>query len=184
MSHVHQEIPPFGCLAEFESPERLIWAAKQAREAGYKKIDAYSPFPVHGLAEVVGYRDVRVGWIVFLFGVAGLTSGILLEWWVSVYAYPHNVGGRPLFSWPSFIPVAYECTILFASFSAAIGMLALNGLPRPHHPVFDAKNFDRASQDAFFLCIEATDPKYDSEETAGFLEGLGPNSVSEVKDIK
>jgi hypothetical protein len=172
---------PYGLIAEFVEPEAVLAAASRAREAGYRRIEAYSPFPVHGLADAIGPEDHRVKWIIFFGGVLGACSGYALQYWVSAIAYPHNVGGKPLHSWPAFIPITFECMVLFASFAAVLGMLALNGLPRPYHSVFNAKNFDRASRDRFFLCIEADDPLYDPDETRRFLMGLRPVEVSEVE---
>ena len=174
------KLPTFGMIAEFSDPDDLLAATTRAYDAGYRKMDAYSPFPVHGLAEALGHRDNRVPITIFIGGLCGLVGGFGMEWWVSKVAYPHNIGGRPLFSWPSFIPPAYECTILLAAFGAVFGMLAMNGLPRPHHPIFNAENFERASQDKFFLCIEADDPQFDINSTSDFLKSLSPDNVSEV----
>lgn len=171
---------PYGLLASFETPEDLIRAAQRTQDAGYKKFEAYTPFPVHGLAEAVGFKDARVQWIIFICGVIGAITGFALQWYVSVVAYPLNVGGRPAVSWPHFVPVTFECTVLFAAFGAVFGMFGLNGLPRPHHPVFAGPGFERASQDGFFLCIEASDDGFDLDETRRFLEGLRASSVGEV----
>jgi hypothetical protein len=141
-------------------------------------MDAFTPFPVHGLPEAIGFRDSKVPWIIFVMGILGGFGGMALQWWVSVKAYPLNVGGKPLFSWPAFIPPAFETTILFAAFGAVFGMIALNRLPQPHHPVFDAPNFDRASQDRFFLLIEAKDPLYASDEIRTTLEDTGALNVT------
>jgi hypothetical protein len=170
----------YGVIAEFEHAEDLLAATKRAYSEGFRKMDAYSPFPVHGLADALGPEDHRIKWIIFFGGIAGACAGVGLEYWVSAIAYPHNVGGKPYWSWPLFVPVAYECLILFASIGAVFGMLALNGLPRPHHPIFGAKRFELASQDRFFLCIEATDPKFDAKEVAQFLQSTGASDVSEV----
>lgn len=175
-------IPLHGIIAEYETPEQLIHAAERAREAGYTRIDAYSPFPVHGLAEAIGFEDHKVPWMTFLAGVIGAIAGFSLQYYISVVDYPLNVGGRPLLSWPSFIPVTFETTVLFAAFGAFVGMLALNGLPQPYHPVFNAPRFERASQDRFFLCIEATDPLFDRTAVRHFLEATGARMVSEVED--
>lgn len=172
----------YGMLAEFDNSDDLMWAARRAVDEGYRHLDAYSPYPVHGLNEIIGFQDARIGWIVFLGGLVGAISGFLLQVWVNLYAYPMNVGGRPMFSWPSFIPVTFECTILFAAGGAVVGMFLLNGLPAPYHPVFSAKNFDRVMDDRFFLAIEASDPHYDSEKTREFLESLRPQSISEVEE--
>ncbi len=170
----------YGLIAEFETAGQLLRAARQAREAGYRKMDAYSPFPIEGLSEEVGFHHTRLPAIVLISGIVGGLSGFGMQYWISKIDYPINVGGRPLNSWPSFIPVTFELTILFAALSAVIGMIALNGLPMPYHPVFGAPRFARASTDRFFLAIEATDDKFDRRETRAFLESLGPMAVSEV----
>jgi hypothetical protein len=175
------ESPVYGLVAEFSDTETIITAANNAREAGYTKMDAYSPFPVHGLAEAIGFNDIAVPWIIFIAGVLGAIGGFALEIYCLAIDYPMNVGGRPLVSWPSFIPVAYETTILCASFGAFLGMLGMNGLPRPHHSIFNAPRFELATQDKFFLCIEANDPMFDIERTEQFLESLGPDAVSIVE---
>jgi hypothetical protein len=179
-AHAPESKGPYGLIAEFDDPDAILAAARKAREAGYVNFEAYSPFPVHGLADAVAPEDHRVKWIIFGGGALGAISGYGLQFWVSAVAYPHNAGGKPLHSWPAFIPVTFECMVLFASFAAVLGMLALNGLPRPHHPVFEGKNFDRASRDKFFLCIESEDPNYDPSETRKFLQSLGAAEVSEV----
>jgi hypothetical protein len=171
----------YGLMAEFDDPDVILDAATKARDAGYKRMEAYSPFPVHGLHEAVGFRDNRMPWIIFFAGLAGAAAGYALQYYVSVVAYPMNVGGRPHHSWPSFIPITFETTVLFAAFGAVIGMLALNGLPLPYHPVFNAPGFERASQDRFFLCIEAADPKFDAKGTEQFLASLNPIQVSAVE---
>lgn len=175
------ESPIYGLVAEFSDPESLLQAAERTRDAGYRRIDAYSPFPVHGLAEAIGFKDNWLPWVIFLAGVTGTIAGFALQIYALAIDYPHNVGGRPLISWPAFIPVSFETTILLASFGAVIGMLGLNGLPRPHHPIFNTPRFELASQDRFFLCIEATDPLFDIERTEQFLESLGPDAVSIVE---
>jgi hypothetical protein len=170
----------YGLLAEFETPDQLSAAAAAARDAGYRRMEAYTPFPVHGMTEALGFRPSRLASLVLAGGVVGALAGFALQYWVSVVAYPHNVGGRPLNSWPSFIPVTFEMTILLASLTAVLGMLALNGLPRPHHPLFGTKSFQHASRDRFFLCIEAADPRFDRDGTRRFLESLGPHGIEEV----
>jgi hypothetical protein len=169
--------PYFGLLAEFDSAQALLDAAHKVRHAGYTQTDAYSPMPIHGLAEALGMRDRRISKFVLAGGITGALAGYGLEYWTQVMAYPMNVGGRPYHSWVNFIPPAFETTILFAAFTAGITMIALNGLPQPYHPVFNAKRFERASQDAFFLSIEATDPKFSEDETLRFLVGLNPKEV-------
>ncbi len=172
--------PIYGLMAEFDSPTDVVKAARLTHEAGYKKIDAYSPFPIEELAEAIGFHRNNVALIVLIGGLCGCATGYLLQWWVSVVAYPINVGGRPLHSWPSFMVVTFELTILFSVLSAVFGMLALNGLPMPYHPVFNVPRFERATQDKFFLVVFSSDPQYDSTRTRQFLEGLGSTSVSEV----
>ncbi len=180
MSYAGYKESVYGVLGEFHDEHHLLEAAKKVREAGFTKVDAYTPLPVHGLADVLGPEDHRIKWLIFLSGAAGVAVGLGLQYWVSVVAYPHNVGGKPLWSWPAFVPVTFECMVLFASFGAVLGMLGLNGLPKPYHPVFNTPNFDRASRDLFFLAIEAEDPKYDSAEARRILESAGASNVSEV----
>jgi len=170
----------YGLLAEFESPERLREAAAAAHQAGYRRIDAFTPVPIEGLSEALGQIPTRLPLVTFLGGLIGGISGYALEYYAAVIAYPVNVGGRPLHSWPAFIPVTFEMTVLGAALSAVLGMLALNGLPRPHHPLFNVPQFLLASRDRFFLCIEARDPAFQFDATRQFLEGLHPRSVLEV----
>jgi hypothetical protein len=174
------QAPVYGLLAEFYDANALVDAVARVREAGYRRIDAYTPFPIEGLAELLGFHERKLPLLVLLGGLAGCAAGYGLQYWVSVVAYPLNIGGRPLHSWPAFIPVTFETTILVAAFTAVLGMLALNGLPMPYHPVFNVPRFALASRDRFFLLIEATDPRFDREETRRFLEGLGPREVSDV----
>jgi hypothetical protein len=173
----------YGLVAQFDDTEDILVAAQKALDAGYsgKHMDAFTPFPVHGLPDAIGFEEHKIPWIIFLSGLAGCAAGIGLQWYVSAIDYPMNVGGRPYFSWPTFIPVTFECTILLASFGAVFGMLGLNGFPQPYHSIFNTPNFDRATQDKFFLAIEATDPKFDLEETKAFLESAGAEVVSEVE---
>jgi hypothetical protein len=171
-----------GLMAEFDSAQELYDAAVRAREAGYTRVDAYSPFPIHGLDEAIGFNERLIPKFVFVAGAIGASLGFGFQYWVSVIDYPLNIGGRPLFSWVSFIPVSYELTILFGAFTAAISMFALNGLPRHHHPVFNVPSFDRATQDRFFFAIEASDPQFDLEQTRAFLMGLHPREVVEVEE--
>jgi len=170
----------YGMIAEFTGPDPLVEATKSAFAAGYRRLDAYTPFPVHGLAESMGRRGIRIPLIVLAGGILGGLTGFLLQTYGAVFSYPLNVGGRPYFSWPMFIPITFELTILGAVFAAVFGMLALNGLPQPHHPIFNAPNFEMASRSHFFLCIEAADPRYDNTRTRQFLESLGPKLVAEV----
>jgi len=170
----------YALVAEFADSDTLLAAAHRVRETGYTRTDAFSPVPVHGLAEALGARRTILPWIVFLGGLLGCIGGFYLQYWVSVLEYPVNVGGRPMNSWPSFIPITFECTILGAGLSTIIGMLALNGLPRPYHPVFNTPGFERASDDGFFLCVESEDPQFDLVGTRAFLEGAGATQVSAV----
>lgn len=174
-------LPLYGLMAEFDSPADLLEAAGRAYEEGYRRMDAYTPFPVHGLAEALGFRRTRLPLLVFFGGIAGCVGGYGLQYWISAIDYPLNIGGRPLNSWPAFIPVTFELTILVAALAAVLGMLALNGLPMPYHPVFNVPEFELASRNRFFLCIESTDPKFDRGETKHFLEGLKPHAVFEVE---
>jgi hypothetical protein len=172
--------PVYGLLAEFEDPNELLLAVRWARQAGYQKMDAYTPFPVEGLAEALGFRRTRVPLLILVGGVTGCVGGFFMQYWCAAISYPVNVGGRPLNSWPAFIPVTFELTVLCAALAAVVGMLALNRLPMPYHPVFSVPRFALASRDRFFLCIEAIDPKFDREATRQFLADLQPREVSEV----
>lgn len=171
----------YGLLAEFEHAEDLITAARKTREAGYHKFEAYTPFPVHGLDKAVGFRRTRLPLIVLTGGLIGAIGGFIMQYYASVISYPINVGGRPLNSWPSFIIVCFELTILCSALSAVLGMLFLNGLPMPYHPVFNVPGFQLASRDKFFLCIESADPRFDAQETRRFLHSLSPREVSDVE---
>jgi hypothetical protein len=172
----------YGLLAEFDDPASLVAAAERAHHEGFRCLDAYSPFPIEELHEALGSHHTRLPLIVLLGGIFGCVSGYGLEYWVSVFAYPINVGGKPFHSWPAFIPVTFECTILGAALAAVLGMLALNGLPQPYHPVFNVPRFALASRNRFFLCIESKDPKFDIESTRQFLETLNPREVTTVAD--
>lgn len=171
----------YGVVAEFDTPEAVIDAANQAREAGYKKMDAYTPFPVNGLDEALGMTNTRLGWLVLLGGITGGTLAFAMQYYANVIFYPLNIGGKPLNSWPNFIVITFECTILFAAFTAGLFMLARNGLPQPYHSIFNTPNFETATRDHFFLCIEATDEKFDPEEISDFLRELSPLRVSKVE---
>ncbi len=176
------ERPPiYGLMAEFDTPHDLVTAARKAYQAGYRRMDGYSPFPIEELADALGFHYNRLPWLVLAGGIAGACAGYGLAYWTSVVDYPLNVGGRPFHSWPAFIPVTFETTVLFAALTAVLGMLALNRLPMPHHPVFNVPRFALASRDQFFLCIEAEDPNFDLEKTRAFLESLGPLAVTEVE---
>ena len=170
----------YGLLAEFAQPEDLLAAATAARAAGYRRMDAYTPFPVHGLSEAIGFHHTRLPVIVLIGGIVGACLGFGMQYWYENHHYLMNVGGRPHNSWPSFIVITVETTILCAAISAVLGMLALNGLPQPYHPLFNVPSFDLASRSHFFLCIEERDPKFDIDATREFLEGLGPNAIAVV----
>jgi hypothetical protein len=171
----------YGLVAEFESPTALVRAANKAREAGFRKMDAYSPIPIEELHHALGLPDTKLPWIVLGGGLTGAVAGYGLQYWVSAITYPINVGGRPFHSWPAFIVPTFETTILFAAGAAVLGMILLNGLPMPYHPIFNAPRFAMASRDRFFLCIESKDPKFDQTTTRRFLESLGPREVSDVE---
>ena len=172
----------YGVMAEFDDPTHLVRAAASAREAGYRRMDAYSPFPIEELTEALGAEHTRLPLIVLIGGIFGCLGGYALEYWTQVIAYPLNIGGKPFHSWPAFVPVTFECTILVAALSAVLGMLALNGLPQPYHPVFNVPRFALASRNRFFLCVESRDPNFDLERTRRFLETLNPREVSTVAD--
>ncbi len=173
----------YGLMAEFDTPDQLVKAAGRFRADGYRYVNAYTPFPVEGLAEAVGFRRSSVPLLTLIGGLFGGIGGFYMQYWMSAVSYPVNIGGRPLNSWPAFIPVTFELTILGAALFAVLGMLALNKLPMPHHPVFNVARFARASKDRFFLCIEARDPKFDRAQTAQFLESLEAHDVTEVEDV-
>jgi hypothetical protein len=170
----------YGLMAEFAEKEALLIAAQRAHERGYRRMDAYAPFPVDGLAEALGHRRTMIPLIVLIGALIGAVGGYFMIWYSLTIDYPLNVGGRPLHSWPYFIPVTFELAVLMGSLSAFFGAIALNRLPRPHHPVFNVPEFTRASTDRFFLCIETRDPQFDSARTADFLKTLKPLSVVEV----
>jgi hypothetical protein len=172
--------PLYGLMAEFETADALLEAARKAREAGYRRLDAYTPFPVEGLADALGFHTTRVPLIVLIGGLIGCFGGFFLQYYPNVIGYPLNIGGKPYDSWPSFIPITFELTILCAALSAVFGMLALNGFPTPYHPVFNVPRFGLASQNRFFLMLEARDPKFDAEKTRQFLTELKAFEVSEV----
>ena len=180
MAHLSPRPTTYGLMAEFDTPTALVAAANAARAEGYTRMDAYSPIPIEELHHAIGFHHTKLPLIVLLGGLAGGLAGYGLQYWSSVIEYPLNIGGRPFHSWPSFIPVTFELTILGAALAAVFGMLALNGLPMPYHPVFNAPRFALASRNRFFLCIETRDPKFDRDGTHRFLEGLDPRGVSEV----
>jgi hypothetical protein len=170
----------YGVIAEFNSAQALLDASNAAYDAGYRSLDAYSPFPIHGLSEAIGFHHTKLSSIVLGGGILGGAGGFFMCWYANVISYPLNIGGKPLNSWPAFIPITFECTILLAAFAAVFGMLGLNGLPMPYHPVFNVKRFDQASRDKFFLVIQARDPKFDLDRVWDFLETLQPREVIDV----
>lgn len=172
--------PIYGVLAEFDSPTALVSAARAAHEKGYRKLDAYSPFPIEELSEALHLHHNKLPLIVLIGGILGGLGGYLLQYYVTVVEYPLNIAGRPLHSWPAYVVITFEMTILIASISAVLGLLALCGLPMPYHPTFNVPRFVQASRNRFFLCIEATDPLFDHARTCEFLETLEPREVSEV----
>lgn len=173
--------PTYGLMAEFDNPTEVVQAAERAYSEGYRRIDAFSPYPIEALSEAVGVHTTKMPLIVLIGGILGCLAGYLMQYYIHVIDYPLNVGGKPLHSWPAFVPVTFELTILGAAFGAVFGMLALNGLPEPYHPVFNTPNFALASRDRFFLLVEAVDPKFDPEQTRAFLRSLGPREVTDVQ---
>ena len=173
--------PLYGLLAEFNNPEDLLGAARRAREEGYTRLDAFTPFPVEDLADAIGFHKTRVPLITLIGGLIGCSGGFFLQYYPNVIGYPLNLGGRPYYSWPAFIPVTFELTILCAALATVFGMLALNGLPTPYHPVFNVPNFALATRNRFFLCIKARDPKFDREKTREFLAGLKARGVFDIE---
>ena len=174
--------PLYGLMAEFPDATSLVEAAKRTHAEGYRKVDAFTPFPMHELFDALEIDDRRLQKAVLGAGITGAFAGFGLCYWTQVIAYPLNIGGRPFNSWPSFIPVTFEVTILFAAFTTVLAMILMNGLPMPYHPVFNVKRFrERASQDGLFLAIEADDPKFDREKTRSFLQGLGAREVNEIE---
>lgn len=172
--------PVYGLMAEFETPNALVKAARAAREQGYRKLDAYTPFPIEELTDALHLHHNRLPLLVLLGGLTGGSLGYLLQYYVTVFQYPINVAGRPLHSWPEYFVITFECTILLAGLTTVLGLLGLCGLPMPYHPVFNAKRFALASRDRFFLCIESDDPLFESRKTVQFLESLEAKEVSEV----
>jgi hypothetical protein len=173
--------PIYGLLAEFETPEAVLHAAESARKEGYRRIDAFTPMPVEGLADACGFHHTILPVIVFFGGLCGCLGGFFLQYYPNVIGFPLNVGGKPHNSWPAFIPITFEMTVLGAAIAAVFGMLAMNGLPTPYHPVFNVPRFALATRDRFFLCIKARDRKFDLTRTKIFLEGLNPHGVYEIE---
>ena len=180
MSHATTAPALYGLMAEFETPTQLVNACKAAYAEGYRDIDAYSPFPIEEAGEAIGFHKTAVPLVTLVGGVLGGLSGFALQYWINVIAYPLNIGGKPYNSWPAFIVPTFEMTILFAGITGMFGMFALNGLPQPYHPVFNVDQFSQVTRDRFFLCVEATDPKFDLTGTHQFMERLKPLSISEV----
>jgi hypothetical protein len=182
-THAPAEKPPpkvYGLLAEFETGEAMSAATRKATEAGYTRLDAYSPYPVGDAADALNFPKSEMGPVMFLGGLTGACTGFFMQYYLNAYGYSLNVGGRPYLSWPSFIPITFEMMVLTTALTGLFGLLALCGLPRYNHPLFNSKTFDRATRDRFFVCIEAIDPKYDAAATRAFLNDLHPLSVEEV----
>jgi len=181
--HPRRSVSPslYGVMAEFDNPSDLVAAARRTYEAGYRRINGYSPYPIEELWEAIGFHRTGLPVIVLIGGIIGALGGFLMQYYLSVYDYPLNVGGKPFNSWPAFIPITFECTILCAAFAAVFGMLALNKLPQPYHPVFNAPNFALATRDHFFLVIEANDPRYNHDEVLNFMKSLEPKEVTDVE---
>jgi hypothetical protein len=171
----------YGIAAEFSTVEGIMAAAEKAKKAGYKRMESYTPFAIEGLDEAVGHQPTRLGWVVFWMGITGFATGFFMQWYANTVFYPLNIGGKPLNSWPNWVVITFECTIIFSAFTAGLFMLGRNGLPRPYHSIFNTPGFERASRDRFFLCIEASDEKFDLEKTRKFMESLGAERVSEVE---
>jgi hypothetical protein len=171
----------YGALAEFETPATLFHACEQVRDAGFGKWDAHTPFPVHGLDGAMGMKRSRLPWLVLACGLTGTVTAFSLQTWVHYIEYPLVISGKPLFALPAYVPIIFELSVLFAAFASVFGMLAFNGLPRLEHPLFGSRRFDRASDDRFFISIEAADPKFDAEKTVEFLRGLGATHVELVE---
>jgi hypothetical protein len=180
MSAKPEQPAVYGLMAEFDEPGQLIEATQRAYDRGYRMMEAYSPFPVDGLADALGFYHTKLPAVVLIGGIAGGIGGFFMQWFSAVVHYPINVGGRPFNSWPAFIPITFEMTILGAAFSAVFGMLAFNGLPRPHHPVFAVPGFALASRNRFFLCLQARDPLFAVETARMFLEEHHPKTISVV----
>ena len=171
----------YGVMAQFDSPSALVAAARETYTAGYRRINGYSPFPIEELSEAIGFKRTSLPLIVLIGGIIGALGGFFMQYWMEVIDYPIIVGGKPFNSWPAFIPITFECTVLAAAFAAVLGMLALNKLPQPYHPVFNAPNFALATRDSFFLVIESKDPKFDHDEVMQFLKSIEAREVVDVE---
>jgi hypothetical protein len=179
--HRRHEPPLYGIMAEFEGPNELVSAAKKTYAAGYRRINGYSPYPIEELWEAIGFTHTALPIIVFIGGIIGGIGGFLMQYYIEVIDYPINVGGKPYNSWPAFIPITFECTVLVAAFSAVLGMLILNKLPQPYHPVFNAPNFALATRDRFFLVVEANDPKFDHDSVRTLFRDLNAQDIVDVE---
>jgi Protein of unknown function (DUF3341) len=171
-----------GVMAEFKTADELILATRKAREAGYSRMDGYSPYPVGEVADELGFPRSEIGAVMFIGGLCGATVGLLMQTWITVYDYPIGIAGKPFWSWPQFIPITWALLVLTASMSGLFGLLVLCGLPQPYHPVFNVPQFKRATKDRFFLCIESVDPQFEAGKVTAFLNGLQPESVAEVPE--
>ncbi|SRR6266496_2848141 len=182
-SHARHHHPTlYGVMAEFANPSDLVAAARHTYQAGYRRINGYSPYPIEELSEAIGFTHTSLPLIVFIGGVVGGLGGFFMQYWIEVINYPINVGGKPYNSWPAFIPITFECTVLVAAFAAVLGMLMLNKLPQPYHPVFNAPDFALATRDRFFLVVEANDPKYEHDAVVALLKSLDASEVSDVEN--
>src|SRR5438876_5944846 len=171
----------YGIIAEFDSPTELVASTRHTYAAGYRRVNGYSTFPIEALSEAIGFHHTRLPLIVLIGGIIGALGGFFMQYWMEVIDYPIIVGGKPFNSWPAFIPITFECTVLAAAFAAVLGMLALNKLPQPYHPVFNAPNFALATRDSFFLVIESKDPKFDHDEVMRFLKSIEARDVCDVE---
>jgi len=181
IAHAQGKHIVWGIAAEFEEPDELIECARRARLEGYTRMDAYTPMPVEGLSEAIGFRNKQMPALMFLGGLLGGTSGYFMEWFANTQSYPLNLGGRPYHTWPNFIVITFECTVLACALTGVFGMIILNGLPTLYHPIFNTPNFDRASQDRFFFAIEARDKNFELEKTLAFMKAQGAVNVSIVE---
>jgi hypothetical protein len=181
MAHRRHAPPLYGVMGEFAGPNDLVAAARKVYSLGYRRINGYSPYPIEELSEAIGFTHTRLPLIVFIGGVLGGLGGYFMQYYMEVIDYPLNVGGKPLHSWPAFIPITFECIVLAAAFSAVLGMLVLNRLPQPYHPVFNVPNFAMATRDRFFLAVEANDPKFNHDEVVNLLKSLDALEVNDVE---